>query len=82
MIRLEDWGRDMALIAVTGWGQKEDRRRSREAGFDYHIVKPVDPGDLVRMLATLDESVRPDQGKGVTRVMNPAPIVDTTSAIL
>jgi CheY-like chemotaxis protein len=34
------------LIALTGWGQEEDRARSREAGFDAHLVKPVDPADL------------------------------------
>ena len=39
------------LIAVTGWGQDEDRRRSREAGFDHHLVKPVDPGVLVPLIA-------------------------------
>jgi CheY-like chemotaxis protein len=32
------------LVAVTGWGQEEDRRRAREAGFDRHLVKPVEPG--------------------------------------
>jgi len=82
MIRMEEWGRVMALIAVTGWGQKEDRRRSREAGFDYHIVKPVDPGDLVRVLATLDERVLPDQGNGVAHVTSTVPNADATSAIL
>jgi CheY-like chemotaxis protein len=34
------------LIALTGWGQEEDRERSREAGFDAHLVKPVDPAEL------------------------------------
>jgi CheY-like chemotaxis protein len=34
------------LVAVTGWGQENDRRRAREAGFDRHLVKPVDPGDI------------------------------------
>ena len=42
---------------MTGWGQDEDRRRSHEAGFDHHLVKPVDPADLERLLAEL----RPDQ---------------------
>ena len=40
------------LIALTGWGQAEDHRRSREAGFDYHLIKPVQPGTLVKLLAT------------------------------
>jgi PAS domain S-box-containing protein len=44
------------LIAATGYGQDEDRRRAREAGFDYHLVKPVDPGVLSRLLAWPDAS--------------------------
>jgi two-component system CheB/CheR fusion protein len=43
----------MVLIAVTGWGQEEDRRLTREAGFDHHMVKPVDPQALMKMLADL-----------------------------
>ena len=43
----------MVLIAVTGWGQDEDRRRSLEAGFDFHMVKPVDPAALEKLLAGL-----------------------------
>jgi CheY-like chemotaxis protein/two-component sensor histidine kinase len=39
------------LIAVTGYGAEEDRRRSREAGFDFHLVKPVEPEELLRLLA-------------------------------
>jgi PAS domain S-box-containing protein len=52
-IREQAWGKDAVLIAVTGWGQEEDRRRSREAGFNDHLVKPVDPQDLMKMLAGL-----------------------------
>jgi CheY-like chemotaxis protein len=40
-IRAEPWGRKIVLAALTGWGQAEDRRRSREAGFDHHLVKPI-----------------------------------------
>ena len=39
------------LVAVTGWGQDTDRRRSAAAGFDHHLVKPVDPDDIRRLLA-------------------------------
>jgi CheY-like chemotaxis protein len=39
------------LIALTGWGQPEDRRRADEAGLDHHLVKPVDSAMLVRSLA-------------------------------
>ena len=51
-IRAESWGRDAVLVALTGWGQEVDRRRSREAGFDMHLVKPVDPATLCDMLVT------------------------------
>jgi len=50
-IREQPWGKAVVLIAVTGWGQDEDRRRSHEAGFDHHLVKPVDPQALMAMLA-------------------------------
>lgn len=46
------------VVALTGWGQDEDRRRSHEAGFDHHIVKPVEPGALERLLDGL-----PDDGE-------------------
>ncbi len=49
-IRAESWGRAAVLVALTGWGQEIDRRRSREAGFDMHLVKPVDPATLCDML--------------------------------
>jgi PAS domain S-box-containing protein len=40
-LRAEPWGKAMRLIALTGWGQDEDKRRAREAGFDHHLTKPV-----------------------------------------
>ena len=49
-IRAEAWGRRMVIIALTGWGQDEDRRLSREAGFDGHLVKPVDDRALEALL--------------------------------
>ena len=42
---------NLVLVAMTGWGQEEDRRRSHEAGFDHHLVKPVDPDALHQLLA-------------------------------
>ena len=51
-IRAESWGRDAVLVALTGWGQDVDRRRSREAGFDMHLVKPVDPATICDMLVS------------------------------
>jgi DNA-binding response OmpR family regulator len=50
LIREHSWGANMILIAVTGWGEEEDRRRSRDAGFDGHLVKPVDPDELTGLL--------------------------------
>jgi len=49
-IRGQPWGKDIVIVAVTGWGQPDDRRRSREAGFDQHMVKPVDPRALMKWL--------------------------------
>jgi PAS domain S-box-containing protein len=49
-------GRDLTVIALSGWGQDEDRRRSREAGVDYHMVKPVDLDELGRLLTALAPS--------------------------
>ena len=48
-IRNNAWGAEMTLIAVTGWGQEEDRRRSAAAGFDGHLVKPVSPEALEQL---------------------------------
>ena len=42
------------LVAVTGYGQEEDRRRSKNAGFDRHLVKPLTPDDLDKLLANPD----------------------------
>jgi two-component system CheB/CheR fusion protein len=50
-IRREDWGREMMLIAVTGWGQEGDKRSAFEAGFDHHFTKPMDPRRLKSIFA-------------------------------
>jgi PAS domain S-box-containing protein len=49
-IRAASWGRGMVLIALTGWGQEEDRRRSAEAGFDHHLTKPVPPDAIEELI--------------------------------
>ncbi|WP_121968563.1 PAS domain-containing protein [Leptolyngbya sp. BC1307] len=54
-IREQPWGQNMILIALTGWGQPEDRRKSTEAGFDAHMVKPIDHDDLLQLLDELIE---------------------------
>ncbi|HEV3006080.1 MAG TPA: PAS domain-containing protein, partial [Pirellulales bacterium] len=50
-IREQAWGKDMLLVALTGWGQEEDKRRAAEAGFDHHLTKPVDLEALQKLLA-------------------------------
>jgi PAS domain S-box-containing protein len=54
-VRGEAWGRDVFLVACTGWGQPEDRRRSKAAGFDHHIVKPVSPEAVLELVAASAE---------------------------
>lgn len=55
-IRAQEWGRDMLLIAMTGWGQDEDKQRTKRAGFDHHLIKPIDPVILRAILAGDGES--------------------------
>jgi signal transduction histidine kinase len=50
-IREQPWGQKAVIVALTGWGQDEDRRRSQEAGFNNHLVKPVEPAALEKLLA-------------------------------
>ena len=54
-IREQPWGQSMLLVATTGWGQDEDKRRSKEAGFDHHLVKPIDPTALRALLSRLTQ---------------------------
>jgi CheY-like chemotaxis protein len=49
-IRREPWGGEIAIIALTGWGQDDDRERSRAAGCDGHLVKPVNLSELKKVL--------------------------------
>jgi DNA-binding response OmpR family regulator len=51
-------GTRMTLIAVTGWGRDTDRQRTHEAGFDQHLVKPVDPAALLAYLSSLGRSAQ------------------------
>ncbi len=54
-LRAAAWAREIPIVAITGWGQADDRQRSKDAGFDGHLVKPVVFGELT---ALLDESLR------------------------
>jgi PAS domain S-box-containing protein len=59
-IRMEPWGANVALVAVTGLGQEEDKRRASEAGFDHYLTKPVEAATLEKVLAlTLSQRNRP-----------------------
>jgi PAS domain S-box-containing protein len=55
-IREQPWGNDIILVALTGWGQDEDRRKSKEAGFNGHLVKPVEHAALMSLLSELRPS--------------------------
>src|SRR6185503_10970124 len=57
-MRLEAWGRHSALVALTGWGQDQDKQAALAAGFDEHLTKPVDPDHVERVLATRLQSGR------------------------
>jgi PAS domain S-box-containing protein len=52
-VRQQPWGEEIKIIALTGWGQDEDRRKSQEAGFDGHLVKPVDYNALLELLGSI-----------------------------
>jgi signal transduction histidine kinase/ActR/RegA family two-component response regulator len=57
-LRQEPWGRPMVLIAVTGWSDETDRAKSRAAGFDHHLVKPLDTAHLAQLLDAVERSAR------------------------
>ncbi len=66
-IRDQPWGRDVLLIAVTGWGGPEHRQQTAAAGFDHHLIKPVDPTALTQLLASLlTEAGAPVRGSVAT----------------
>lgn len=50
LIRQVPWGKDIRIVALTGWGQEQDRRKTHDAGFDHHLVKPVSPDALKEAL--------------------------------
>jgi PAS domain S-box-containing protein len=62
-IRQQAWGSSIRLVALTGWGQEEDRRKSQAAGFDAHLVKPVDRATLAKVVADLS-SAQANGGEG------------------
>lgn len=56
-IRKQPWGKNTLLVALTGWGQDDDRRRTKDAGFDHHLVKPAEPAELRNLFANLTDPV-------------------------
>jgi signal transduction histidine kinase/ActR/RegA family two-component response regulator len=56
----QTWGKDVTLVALTGWGQQEDYRRTSDAGFDAHLVKPVAPDELLKILEHAPSEQRPN----------------------
>jgi signal transduction histidine kinase/CheY-like chemotaxis protein len=55
-IREQAWGKNVVIVACTGWGQDDDKRKAQEAGFDFHMVKPLDAAALENVLAGLKEA--------------------------
>jgi CheY-like chemotaxis protein len=51
-IRREAWGGEIILVALTGWGQDDDKREARAAGFDHHLTKPADPVVIEQLLVS------------------------------
>jgi len=58
-IRQQEWAKEVVLIAITGWGNQRDKQRAEESGFDFHLVKPVDPAALGDLL----DSLQPAAGR-------------------
>lgn len=52
-IRQQPWGKNILLVALSGWGQDEDKRKTKEAGFDHHLVKPAEPSELTNLFANV-----------------------------
>jgi signal transduction histidine kinase/CheY-like chemotaxis protein len=69
-LRAQERWRDLVVVALTGWGQEEDRLRTREAGFDHHLVKPTDLGALQSLL--LEVAARQVAAGGASVAMPPA----------
>jgi signal transduction histidine kinase len=54
-IRGQEWGRKMKIIAVTGWGQDDDRQKTKDAGFNDHLIKPVEPAEIIELLEIISK---------------------------
>lgn len=63
-VRAQPWGKDIVVLALTGWGQEEDRRKSQEAGFNGHLVKPVNYDELLELLSSLTNGGSEESRRG------------------
>jgi CheY-like chemotaxis protein len=61
-VRQESWGEGALLVAVTGWGQPNDKEKSRIAGFNHHLTKPVDLEHVEQLLAAFSKRLAPRFG--------------------
>jgi PAS domain S-box-containing protein len=71
LIRGRDWGVGAVLVAISGWGLAQDRRRATEAGFDWHLTKPVDPEDLRSFLRSIAQGNRQEESPFGRRLSAP-----------
>ncbi len=58
-VRGEPWGAHVLMVAVTGWGQPEDKERASAAGFDHHLTKPVDLDQMEKLLGDFARAAAP-----------------------
>jgi CheY-like chemotaxis protein len=61
-IRAQPWGKAIKIVALTGWGMEKDRRQTAAAGFDEHLVKPVDAAILTELLSKLEPGLNAARG--------------------
>jgi CheY-like chemotaxis protein len=67
LVRRQRWGQEIVLVALTGWGQEEDKRKAAEAGFDHHFTKPVSPDDIAALMARLRAASAPHDKSAAAR---------------
>lgn len=58
-IRLQPWGQDVLLLAISGWGDHSDKRCALEAGFNHHYTKPADLDEVIRLVESRPGAVEP-----------------------
>ncbi len=55
-IRQQPWGNKVMLVALTGWGQEQDKQKTKDAGFDHHLVKPAEPAAIQKLIASVNSN--------------------------